>query len=268
MKETNYGLGHNLRTWFGDTYIPDKHVGIVYRYGHFSHVIGPGYHRLNSFSESLQGIIDISGRVLIVPVNNFRSHDSIPISVECAIVFKLAPFYFEHVQNGQERLANFIDMSRVAHKRVVTAFTAVAVRSILGNFTCSDLCNGANLTLFQDQISKLLAKELSKRAYQLVGQVVVNEIILPHGLELKRQDNVSRQELTEVLKSIPPHLYDRFFRAEFLEHLSQTNGDVNIYTDFDTMPHPEPDAPRTQYRGNGRSPQPPRSNNQSTYLNQ
>jgi len=156
-----------LRLCCHDPYpqIPEKHSGIIQRFGKFFKLVGPGQHYVNPLTDTLS-IVDKRERVVELAKSEVFSKDNVSFSITVFVFYKVVDSYKSrfNVQNIQSSIKYLV---------------GTLLRSVIALFTIQEVLQN------KDEVSSEILNSTSQAAQTWglsILRVLIGDIFLPENV--------------------------------------------------------------------------------------
>ena len=206
-----------LASPFGLRWVPDNHLGAVYRMEMYNRVRGPGFFWITPLIERVRQRIRVSPDFMATTIENLQTQDGVELKVQVALAYTFDPRSLSH-----NDAVVLVSLSRGDLRGIVTDSATWAMLNILREYQAEQVCRDDILEPIRQQLLSNLFELLNPLAMRPVFAMVLtieppstlgdtftavaNRSAYTHEI-WKYQDfelaEVRRRELYEVLKKIP-----------------------------------------------------------------
>ncbi|GAB4537820.1 MAG: hypothetical protein Kow0063_25090 [Anaerolineae bacterium] len=245
-REVRPPLAYRLGLFFGRPlgwrWVPDNHLGAVYRMERYRGLRGPGFFRINPFTESVKLTVSLNPDFISTNISSLNTRDAVQLGLEVALAYVFDPRNLPH-----ESAQIFVAWPRNILRDIVADFARSTLLSIVANYYAEHICRGE---LFQT-IEESLKTELTKRLQPLAIRptfAMVLKVIPPSALQETFTAVANRAAYTHDLSTYEEHELSEVRRRELYTMLSElpggirylniTSGDTHIPPQGDRRPRP------------------------------
>jgi hypothetical protein len=212
-----YRLCRFLGGPFGLRWVPDNHLGAVYRMEMYHSLRGPGFFWINPFTETVKGSVNIQPDFISTPFPSLQTKDGLQLGLQVALAYAFDPRPLP-----REKAVVFVQLDKVILRAIVSDSATSALQSIMRNYYAEQVCRGEIFETIGQSLMTELTKLVSPLAitptFAMVLEVMVppalretftavaNRAAYTHDLSQYQDfelNEVRRRELNEVLSKIP-----------------------------------------------------------------
>jgi hypothetical protein len=212
---------YRLRLFFGRPaglrWVPDNHLGVVYRMEMYQGLRGPGFFRINPFTESVKRQVNLNPDFITTPIPSLNTRDAVQLGLQVALAYVFDPRTLP-----PDKAMIYVKWPRHILRAIVTNFTIGALLSITPKYYAEQICRGELFETIEQSLMDELTNRLRPLAIRPTFDTVLEVIVPPplqdtftavanrtaytHDLSLFEPfelSEVERRELNEVLKELP-----------------------------------------------------------------
>jgi len=215
-----YRLGLFFGRLFGWRWVPDNHLGAVYRMERYNDLRGPGFFRINPLTESVKLTVDLNPDFMSTNVSGLNTQDAVQLEMEVALGYVFDPRDLPH-----EEAQVFIKLPKNILRDIVTDFTTSTLLSIVPSYSAEHICRGG---LFET-IGQALHVQLTERLQPLAMRptfVMVLKVTPPAALQETFTAVANRAAYTHDLSIYQEHELSEVRRREMYAVLGELPGGI------------------------------------------
>jgi hypothetical protein len=214
-------LAYQLRLLFGRPFglrwVPDNHLGVVYRMEMYHGLRGPGFFRIDPWQDTVKDVVSLNPDFIETRVENLNTRDAVQLGLRVALAYVFDPRYLP-----REKALVFIKWPSSILRAIVSDFANSALLNIVPKYHAEQICRGELFETIQDSLEKELKVSLDPLAIRPTFAMVLEAIVPPalqdtftavanraaytHDLSLYESfelDEIKRRELNSVLRDLP-----------------------------------------------------------------
>jgi hypothetical protein len=217
-------LAYRLRLFFGRPsglrWVPDNHLGVVYRMEMYHSLRGPGFFRINPFTESVKQEVSLNPDFIATHVANLNTRDAVQLGLRVALAF-----VFDPRPLPREKALVFVKWPPHILRAIVTDFANSALLNILPKYYAEEICRGELFETIQQRLEASLKTSLEPLAIRPTF-VMVLEVTVPPPLQDAFTAVANRTAYTHDLSLFEPYELNEVRRRELNEVLRELPGGI------------------------------------------
>ena len=212
-----YRLGLFFGGLFGLRWVPDNHLGVVYRMEMYYDLRGPGFFWINPFTQSVKQEVNLGPDFIKTHIPSLQTQDAVQLGLRLALAYAFDPRLLP-----REKALVFVKWSKEIHRSIVTDNAITALQNIMPQYKADEVCRGKVFEKIRENLVDQLTERLRSLALEPMFAMVLEVTVPPplqntftavanraaytHDLsryELFELNEVRRRELYEVLSTLP-----------------------------------------------------------------
>jgi hypothetical protein len=215
-----YRLGLFFGRPFGLRWVPDNHLGAVYRMEMYHSLRGPGFFRINPLMETVKHVVSLNPDFISTRVSSLQTKDALQLGLRVALAY-----VFDPRSLPREKALVYVKWPKHIHRAIVTDNTISVLQTIMPQHNAEQVCRGQ---LFETIAQNLMA-ELTSRLRPLAMQPILTlvlEVMVPPSLQETFTAVANRAAYTHDLSQYQPFELDQVQRRELNEVLRELPGGI------------------------------------------
>jgi hypothetical protein len=252
-----YRLCRFLGRPFGLRWVPDNHLGAVYRMEMYHSLRGPGFFWINPLTQTVKGSVSIQSDFISTPFPSLQTKDGLQLGLRVALAY-----VFDPRPLPREKAVGFVQLDKVILRAIVSDSATSALQSIMRNYYAEQVCRGEIFETIGQSLMTELTKLVSPLAITPTFAMVL-EVMVPSALQETFTAVANRAAYTHDLSQYQDFELNEVRRRELNAVLSKIPGGVR-YLNVSTADASSPSwragetPPRQVLRGTSRPlPSPP-----------
>jgi hypothetical protein len=215
-----YRLGLFFGGLFGWRWVPDNHLGAVYRMERYRDLRGPGFFRINPFTESVKLTVSLNPDFMSTNVSSLNTRDAVQLGMEVALAYVFDPRNLTH-----EKAQVFVKWPRYILRDIVTDFARSTLLSVVASYYAEHICRGELFETIEQALEVQLAKRLRPLAMRPTFVMVLN-VTPPAALQDTFTAVANRTAYTHDLSVYQEHELSEVRRRELYAMLGELPGGI------------------------------------------
>lgn len=205
---------------FGLRWVPDNHLGVIFRMEMYHKLKGPGFFWITPLVESVKRRIRISPDFLSTPIRGLHTRDGVDLGLKVALAYAFDP---RPLSRADAVVLTALPSSEL--RAIVTDSATWTLLNIMPQYYAEQICRGAAFeTIRQRLISQL--NELLRPLGMRPAFVMILEVIVPESLQDTFTAVVNRAAYTHDLSLYHPFELSEVRRRELYEVLTKIPGGI------------------------------------------
>lgn len=214
-----YRLKAKLGRPFGYHWVGDNQKAVVLRDERYFGVRGPGWFRINPFTERVGAIINMAADNMSTPLSDIQTKDGVKFSLTLALRHKLAP----ELTKELEIAAQAVEWSMDKRRGILTQYAQWVLQDIVRHCYGESLIRGEGWREVEAKMLKAVRDEVKYFALNLLNCQLLR-IEAPKSLEKRMENVLQRNVLMEDVKHYDAFTFNQGLRIETLETLRILKG--------------------------------------------
>lgn len=216
-------LGYSLALFFGRPFglrwVPDNHLGVIYRMEMYHRLRGPGFFWISPFVESVNRQVNLGPDYISINIPNLNTRDGMQLEwLKVGLAFAFDP------RRLPRHLAlEYVKWSQGVVRLIVQDFATRALLAIIPNYFAEQICRGEVFDPIEDLLMDLLIRYLDPLAIR-PNLALVLEVAVPKSLQDTFTAVVKREVYTHDLSQFEPFQITEAQRRELYEVLQGIEG--------------------------------------------
>ncbi|MBM3128187.1 MAG: hypothetical protein FJ009_06050 [Chloroflexi bacterium] len=176
-------------------FVPESNLQVIYRFGKYSAVKGPGIISYQRLFETLGPLVYIGSQFAEYTFNEIFSRDAMPINVRLRMVYKFDP------RSTKDEIARvLVSLPREALVSIVEKYLRWALMTAIGNYDTAEVVRREVITSIEEHLNTTVSKEIGFLGIHLGSKPNILSIELPRlAIESAETDLHRATELVEQL---------------------------------------------------------------------
>lgn len=214
-------LAYSLRLFFerplGLRWVPDNHLAVVYRMEMYHGLRGPGFFRINPFTETVRREVSLNPDYISTEISSIQTQDAVQLGLRIALAYVFDPRPLPR----KEALV-FVEWPKGIHRAIMTDNAITALQAILPKYRADQVCRGQVFEEIRQQLLDELTERLKSLGLEPIRAMVLEVIVPPalqdtftsvanraaYAYDLSQYtpfelSEVRRRELYEVIRALP-----------------------------------------------------------------
>jgi regulator of protease activity HflC (stomatin/prohibitin superfamily) len=215
-------MAHRLKLRFGRLFgvrwVGDYELAVVYRMERYDKVMGPGYFRINPFTQTVRSVINVAPDFISTTVSGIQTRDALQLGVGMALAY-----VFDPRSIPRDNAALFVKWPREVRRAIVTDHTQRAMQVAMPDFFAEQVCRGEVFERIERKFLNALTSRLQPLALKpLFGMVL--QVKVPSALQSRFEAVVQRAVNVQDLSNYEPYELTQAMRTEALEAIQHMPG--------------------------------------------
>ncbi len=203
---------------FGVRWVGDYELAVIYRMEQYDRVMGPGFFRINPFTQTVRSVISVAPDFISISVSGIQTRDALQMGVAIALAY-----VFDPRSVPRDKAALFVKWQRDVHRAIVTDNAQRAMQVAMPEFFAEQVCRGEVFELIEQKFLDALTRRLQPLALKpLFGMVL--QVKVPQKLQSRFEAVVQRAVNVQDLSNYEPYELTQAMRTEALEALQHMPG--------------------------------------------
>jgi hypothetical protein len=228
-----------IKLWLGNTFalgykfefVPDEHVQVIYREGHYWGVRGPGIIRWNRWNEKPGPLVYTGNQVREFTFTDVITHDVLPVTVRLRAVVRY------HPKDTLKELARVLThQSREAYLSIAETYLRKGLMSAVNRYNATEITHHNVTSLIEEYLFQAFPEDMGFLGLSLTGKPRILNVELPRTLAERHERIAQRQALIAATggKETDPIAIRQALVIEFLENLDK-GGKAESLINFNQM---------------------------------
>ncbi|MFN8594976.1 MAG: SPFH domain-containing protein [Anaerolineae bacterium] len=213
-----YRLLLRLGRPFGIRWVGDYELAVIYRLEQYDKVMGPGFFRINPFTQTVRSVISVAPDFISVPIPSVQTRDALQLDLSIALAYVFEPFSVPH-----EKIALFVKWPQLVRRAIVTDNAQRALQAAMPEFYAEQVCRGEVFVPLEQKFLAVLTSRLQPLALKpLFGMVL--RVKVPLALQSRFEAVVQRGVNVQDLSQYEPYELTQAMRTEAIEAMQAMAG--------------------------------------------
>jgi hypothetical protein len=215
-----YRLGLFFGRPIGWRWVPDNHLGAVYRMESYRDLRGPGFFRINPLTETVKLVVSLNPDFISTDISSLNTRDAVQLGMKVAIAYIFDPRNLTH-----EKAQVFVKWPKHILRDIVTDFARSTMLSIVARYYAENICRGELFEAMEQALTTELKKRLESLAMRPTFAIVL-KVTPPPALQDTFTAVANRAAYTHDLSTYEEHELSEVRRREMYTMLGQLPGGI------------------------------------------
>jgi hypothetical protein len=202
----------------GLTFVPEQHLRVINRMGHYAGVRGPGLMYHNRFTETLGPLVFTGRQAKEYELEDILSRDALPVTMTVSATIVYDPVA------GKELASVLTRVPREAYVSIAHTYIRWELLAAANQYTATELTQHDVRAEIETQVRDRANEAMVFLGVRIVGKLRITRVQLPATLADRHATIAQRRANILAGTEFHPAEYRRALVAEVIEHLARSGG--------------------------------------------